>query len=123
MLWKAFLVVLFVLQLSACTLIGLTMDSKICGDHDKNNGNSFSHNEVGEDEDECKLIFTTIGAAIDYTVIKSLTEGRSEGSSTNSSKPNYQPKYDDNEYSGKSCPNGKKKICFIKEGCHCVNDV
>ena len=118
MLWKTLLVLLFALQLSGCTLIGLSMDSKICGDHDEGNGGRFSHNEVGDNEEECELIFTSLGLVIDYSIFKSLTKDKS----TNVSDPNYQPSYDDNEYSGASCPNGKKKICFLKEGCHCVND-
>jgi len=116
MLWKILVVLFFALQLSACTLVGLSMDSKLCGDHEEDNGSRFSHNEAGSDEEECQFIFTTLGAFIDYSVYKGLTEG----DSVNSTDPNYDPKYEDNEYSGASCPSGKKKICFLKEGCHCA---
>lgn len=93
------------------------MDSRLCGDHDKDNNIRFSHNEAGSDEDECQFIFTSLGAVIDYSVFKSLTQGNS-----NSTRTSSNPKYEDNEYSGASCPGGKKKICFLKEGCHCVNE-
>ena len=118
MLWKTYLVLIFAFQLSGCTLIGLSMDSRICGDHDKDSNSRFSHNEAGSDEDECQFIFTSLGAVIDYSVFKSLTQG----SSNNTTNSDVNPKYEENEYSGASCPRGKKKICFLKEGCHCVNE-
>ncbi len=119
MLWKTCLVLILAVQLSGCTLIGLSLDSRLCGDHDKDNNSRFSHNEAGSDEDECQFIFTSLGAIIDYSVFKSLTQGSSN--STHTSDSNSDPQYEDNEYSGASCPRGKKKICFLKEGCHCVN--
>jgi len=118
MLWKTCLIILFAFQLSACTLVGLTLDSKICGHDDKNNSGGFSHNQTEPNEDECQFIFTSLGAVIDYSVFKSLTSTKSSATS----HPDYEPTYQDNEYSGISCPAGEKKICFVKKGCHCVND-
>ena len=118
MLWKTCGVMALAMLLSGCTLIGLSMDSRLCGDHDEGSNHRFSHNEAGSDEDECQFIFTSLGAVIDYSIFKSITQGNSNSAHRTDSNPQYE----DNDYSGASCPRGKKKICFLKEGCHCVNE-
>ncbi len=118
MLWKTYAVMVLATLLSGCTLIGLSMDSRLCGDHDEDNIR-FTHNEAGNDEDECQLIFTTLGVAIDLTILKNIRQGNSSSAQGN----DIDPQYEDNDYSGASCPGDKKKICFLKEGCHCVNKV
>ena len=112
---RILVLLLIIMTLPGCTVLGLAMDTKMCGDYYDNQNNHFglAHNDRTEEDDGCKPIFTTIGLYLDMQVIQSFKNaGETKDANYYASK-----NLEDNEYSGISCPHGKKKICFVEKFC------
>ena len=118
---RIFILLLVILALPGCTVLGLAMDTKMCGEYRDNQNNHFgmAHNTSEQADEGCKPLFTPLGLYLDLQIIKSFKNaGKTKDADYYTSK-----KLAHNEYSGNSCPGDKKKICFVEKGCQCVRDI
>jgi len=71
---KIFILLLIIMALPGCTVLGLALDTKMCGDyyHKQNDRFSMAHNEPSEEDKGCKPIFTPLGFYLDMQVIKGI---------------------------------------------------
>jgi len=71
---RIFILLFIVMTLPGCTVLGLVMDTKMCGEFRNNQNNHFdmAHNTSDEEDEGCKPIFTPLGFYLDTQIIKGI---------------------------------------------------